>query len=398
MTEQMRRAPLKRTPRPRDRKEQIVAAAGELFYRHGFHNVGTGQIAASVGITAGALYRHFKGKQDLLSHTLTDAFDQATSLVTESAPSDLQDLVRRVASTAAERRYLGILWNREARFLDDETRTAMRERFFAFQQEFARQLRSTRPELSAADADLLAWSALAVLTSPSYHGSSMEHAPLVDLLERMTLAACSTPLTGAPGTPLQLHEEPSGLLPHGRREATLAAATRLFHERGYQAVSMEDVGESVGISGAAIYKYFPRKADLLSAVIARASEPLQLGATRALARARDSREGLENVLDAYVEFALVHHDLVGILVAEISNLPEEHQREVRRAQHDYVAEWIRLAREIRPDLDESRARFIVHAALTVVNDVTRTDRLRERPLIGDELRSICRRLLTVELE
>ncbi|RJS46745.1 TetR/AcrR family transcriptional regulator [Nocardioides cavernaquae] len=397
MTEVTRRAPLKRTPRPRDRKQQIVAAAGELFYRHGFHNVGTGQIADSVGITAGALYRHFKGKQDLLSHTLTEAFDQATRLVTQNPPRDLQDLIRRIASTAGERRYLGILWNREARFLSDDARAAMRERFFAFLDEFARQLRSTRPDLSAADADLLAWSALAVLTSPSYHGSSMDPGALVDLLEQMTLAACTTPLAHPSPTGSAPEPESPGLLPHGRREATLAAATRLFHDRGYQAVSMEDVGESVGISGAAIYKYFPRKADLLSAVIARASEPLQLGATRALARARDSREGLENLLDAYVEFALVHHDLVGILVAEVTNLPDEHRRDVRRAQHDYVAEWIRLIRETRPALDESQARFVVHAALTVINDVARTDHLRARPAVDDDLRSICRRILDVQL-
>jgi len=397
VTEQLRRAPLKRTPRPRDRKQQIVAAAGELFYRHGFHNVGTGQIADSVGITAGALYRHFKGKQDLLSHTLTDAFDQATKLVTASPPSDLDDLVRRVASTAGERRYLGILWNREARFLDDEARAAMRGRFFGFVEEFTSQLQETRTELSAADADLLAWTALAILTSPSYHRGALEPEALVDLLEKMTLAACSTPLVGTQGSVAPINPEPTGLLPHGRREATLAAATRLFHERGYQAVSMEDVGESVGISGAAIYKYFPRKADLLSAVIARASEPLQLGATRALATASDSREGLANLLDAYIEFALVHHDLVGILVAEVSNLPEEHRRNVRRAQRDYVAEWIRLLREVRPDVDEDRARFIVHAALTVVNDVTRTDRLRHRPALGKDLQAICRRVLEVEL-
>jgi len=393
----MRRAPLKRTPRPRDRKQQIVQAAGQLFYRHGFHNVGTAQIAESVDITAGALYRHFKGKQDLLSHTLTDAFEQATSFVLESPPRDLQALVRGIAKTAGERRYLGILWNREARFLDEEAQTAMRQRFFAFLSGFADQLRATRSELSAGDAELLAWSSLAVLTSPSYHSTEMELEAMVDMLERMALAVCTTPLARSssvvPESPLEIR----GLLPHGRREAILTAATRLFHESGYQAVSMEDVGESVGISGAAIYKYFPKKADLLSAVIARASEPLQLGANRALARAHDSRQGLLNLLDAYVEFALVHHDLVGILVAEVSNLPHEHRRNVRRAQHDYVAEWIRLICETRPELNEQQARFLVHGALTAVNDVTRTEHLLSRPALEQELRTICRRILDVPL-
>ncbi|RHW28511.1 TetR/AcrR family transcriptional regulator [Nocardioides immobilis] len=396
MTEQLRRAPLKRTPRPRDRKQQIVNSAGHLFYRHGFHNVGTGQIAESVGITAGALYRHFKGKQDLLSHALTDAFTQATSVVLDASTDDLHEMVAGLAVTAGERRYLGVLWNREARFLDDEVRVEMRKRFFGFVAEFTRRLAATRPGISDADADLLSWCALGVLTSPSYHRTEMDSAAMVDLLERMTLAVCTTPLQLAPQGPEHAAAAP-GLLPHGRREAILAAATRLFHKSGYQAVSMEDVGAAVGISGAGVYKYFPRKADLLSAVIARASEPLHLGLTRALGRSADASEGLANVLDAYVEFALLHHDLVGILVAEVSNLPEEHRRDVRRAQHDYVSEWIRLLRETRTDLDERQARFVVHAVLTVVNDVTRTRHLARRPGVEDDLRSICRRILAVDL-
>lgn len=397
MTEQLRRTPLKSTPRPRNRKQQIVTTAGHLFYRHGFHNVGTSQIAAEVGITAGALYRHFKGKRDLLSHALTDAFDQATNFVLEDSPADLQELITGIATTAGERRYLGVLWNREARFLDDEARASMRGRFFGFVNEFSLQLRSARPDLSPGQADLLAWAALAVLTSPSYHRTEMAPDALIDMLERMTLAVCTTSLTDGEGQEPPTAPAAGGLRPHGRREAILAAATRLFHESGYQAVSMEDVGESVGISGAAVYKYFAKKADLLSAVIARASEPLQLGASRALGSARDSEEGITNLLDAYIEFALVHHDLVGILVAEVTNLPEEHRRQVRRAQHDYVAEWIRLVRETRPQTDERRARFLVHAVLTVVNDVTRTDHLRRRPSIEQDLQAMCRRILDVAL-
>ncbi len=36
---------------PRDRKQQILAAAGELFREHGYHNVSVAQVAAAVGIT-----------------------------------------------------------------------------------------------------------------------------------------------------------------------------------------------------------------------------------------------------------------------------------------------------------------------------------------------------------
>jgi AcrR family transcriptional regulator len=395
MTERVRRTTITSTPRPRDRKAQIITAAGDLFYRRGFHNVGTEDIAASVGITAGALYRHFKGKQDLLAHTLTDVFDHATTVVLEATPMSLDVMIHGLAVTAGARRDLGVLWNRESRHLDDERRALMRERFFSFLEQFAIQLHKVRPELSEEDADLLSWCALGVLTSPSYHRTEIDLDSMVPMLERMAMAVCTAPLAS---TAVGTHTVSApGLQPSGRRESILAQATRLFYERGYQAVTMDDVGSAVGMTSAGVYKYFTSKADLLSAVIARASEPLQLGHTRALAAASTQAEGLVNALDAYIEFASVHHDLVGILVSEVTNLPDAHRHDVRRAQHDYVAEWVRLLRGARPELNERRALFLVHATLTMVNDVTRTAHLLERPSIRSDLELLGRRLLAVEL-
>ncbi|GAB1512587.1 TetR/AcrR family transcriptional regulator [Actinophytocola sp. KF-1] len=53
------RAPAAARRQPRDRKTQIIAVAADHFYRLGYHNVGTEDVASTVGITAGALYRHF---------------------------------------------------------------------------------------------------------------------------------------------------------------------------------------------------------------------------------------------------------------------------------------------------------------------------------------------------
>ena len=62
-------APRRRT-RPSNRRELILAAARELFYRRGFDHVGVGEIAAAVAIGPSALYRHFESKQQLLADVL----------------------------------------------------------------------------------------------------------------------------------------------------------------------------------------------------------------------------------------------------------------------------------------------------------------------------------------
>lgn len=53
------------------RREEILAAAGELFARHGFHGVGIDDIGAAVGISGPALYRHFSSKDAILGEMLT---------------------------------------------------------------------------------------------------------------------------------------------------------------------------------------------------------------------------------------------------------------------------------------------------------------------------------------
>ncbi len=398
MTEQTRSLPAVKVRRPRDRKAQIVSAAGDLFYRRGYHNVGMGDIAGAVGITAGALYRHFASKQDLLAQALIEAFDRALDLVQVEPPLDLAGLIDGLAVTAGPRRHLGVLWNREARHLDDARRRRMRDRFFGFVEQFQQQLRVSRPELDREDASLLCWCALGVLTSPSYHQGELAADAMIDLLKRMTLAVCTSPLEHRASPSAVVDRRPGrGLVPSSRRESILAAATRLFHVRGYQAVSMDDIGAAVGMTSAGVYKYFDSKSELLAATIARASEPLQLGLTGALASASTSSEGLMNALDAYIEFAMVHHDLVGILVSEVTNLPDDQRHSVRRSQHDYVAEWIRLLREARPEMTDAEARFIVHATLTLINDATRTAELMQRAELGDDLRLVARRVLAVEV-
>src|SRR5215510_14948543 len=53
------------------RREQILAAAAELFARHGFHGVGIDDIGPAVGISGPALYRHFRSKDAMLGEMLT---------------------------------------------------------------------------------------------------------------------------------------------------------------------------------------------------------------------------------------------------------------------------------------------------------------------------------------
>ena len=51
---------------PKTGRERLVAAAVELFYRHGFGAVGIDRVIAEAGVTKSTFYKHFDGKDDLM--------------------------------------------------------------------------------------------------------------------------------------------------------------------------------------------------------------------------------------------------------------------------------------------------------------------------------------------
>ena len=78
---------------PRTGRERLIAAAIELFYRHGFGAVGIDQIIAAAGVTKSTFYTHFEGKDDLMVAAVrrrdeweSDAWDRAVRKIAGDDP------------------------------------------------------------------------------------------------------------------------------------------------------------------------------------------------------------------------------------------------------------------------------------------------------------------------
>lgn len=57
-------------------KEEIMLTALKLFAERGFEAVSTSMIAGELGITKGALYRHYKSKQEIFDSIIEKMFEQ----------------------------------------------------------------------------------------------------------------------------------------------------------------------------------------------------------------------------------------------------------------------------------------------------------------------------------
>ncbi|MDG5485458.1 SACE_7040 family transcriptional regulator [Mycolicibacterium gadium] len=152
-----------------------------------------------------------------------------------------------------------------------------------------------------------------------------------------------------------------------RRSQLIAAAERLVAERGYLAVRLEDIGAAAGVSGPAIYRHFPNKEALLVELLVGISTRLLAGATEVVARADDARSALDGLVDFHLDFALGESDLIRIQDRDLSNLPPNAKRQVRKAQRQYVEIWVDVLRRLNKSVREDEARLMAHATFGLLN-------------------------------
>src|ERR1700723_4290212 len=89
-----------------------------------------------------------------------------------------------------------------------------------------------------------------------------------------------------------------------RRLQLLSSAERLFAERGFLAVRLEDIGAAAGVSGPAIYRPFPNKESMLVELLVGISARLLAGARDVAARSTDATGALDGLIDFHLDFAL----------------------------------------------------------------------------------------------
>lgn len=165
-----------------------------------------------------------------------------------------------------------------------------------------------------------------------------------------------------------------------RREEILAAASRLFARDGFHGVSIDELGAAVGLSGPALYRYFPGKESILSAMLIDISKRLLEGG-----RAR--ADSLEGLVDFHVDFALDHPDLIDVQARDLAAMPEDDRRAVRRYQAQYVDLWVRALVDRRRGMPEDSARAAVHATFGLINSTPHSARL-SRPAMTGLLRAM----------
>ena len=384
--------------RPKDRKKQILEQAVRLFVERGFHSVKLEDIAEAAGVTARALYRHYDNKQALLAAAILTAQDEyqsarrATDLGTESKVPPLRDELPNLIAAAVTTRALTVLWQREARYLNDVDLTQVRRRINAIVAGMDEAVRLEMPDLSPAHSELRAWAVSSTLTSLGRHNLTLPGNDLTELLSHACMAAARTPPVGSL-EPVDAATNREGAL-FSRHETLLATGARLFRRQGYPAVSTSEIGKTVGIAGPGLYRSFSSKQAILDTLIRRLDEWWNLECIRALRANGNETERLRRLVAGRVRISLDDPDLVSVSVTELAYASNEVRDSYTRNQADREAAWIDLVRKLVPQTTVAEARLLVAAADSFIDDVVRTWHLTRYAGVADEITAIALSILT----
>ncbi len=123
-----------------------------------------------------------------------------------------------------------------------------------------------------------------------------------------------------------------------------SAAAGIIFEKGFDATSMSDIAEAVGMTKAGIYHYIPGKKDLLFALMSYAMDRLEMQVIAPALEIQSAEARLQSIIDNHVRLITGSHSeegfgVLSILTDELAGLTFENRQIIiarKRAYFDLV--------------------------------------------------------------
>ena len=153
-----------------------------------------------------------------------------------------------------------------------------------------------------------------------------------------------------------------------KRKQILAAAVKVFSQKGYHKTRMEEIAMEAGIGKGTIYEYFASKIQLFQAMIEQGFDTYIEKINVEKAQNLPLSEWLQVLTEAHMHFCLEHKELTQIMFLERATPDEELMQWVldnRAAKLNAMQEMLRKAmekQEIR-SFNPQLLLYIIHASM-----------------------------------
>ncbi len=192
-----------------------------------------------------------------------------------------------------------------------------------------------------------------------------------------------------PATPKARDNRTRTLSKAERYDQILAAAAKVFAERGYRRSNIHDIARELGITAAALYHYTLSKQDMLADICMRAGTQLHEGVKAVIALDLPREERLKALFHHHLRLVESNRAIFMILTQERSELPAERLDELLSGERAYFATLRELLEQLDgPDYEIPDPGLAALAMLGMLNWVLRwyrSDGAYELDDVADEL-------------
>jgi len=159
-----------------------------------------------------------------------------------------------------------------------------------------------------------------------------------------------------------------------RYNQIIRKSANLFRIKGFPATSIRDIGDSMGLTSAALYYHFKNKDEVLLGIMEQGLEVVTGAVQEAVDRESDVISKLRAAVRAHIQMSLEHQDYAAVLLQDVRHLSEASRETVVAKRDAYEAIWTNLLSTaaskgiLRTDLDLHLLRLMIFGTLNLVTN------------------------------
>lgn len=153
-----------------------------------------------------------------------------------------------------------------------------------------------------------------------------------------------------------------------RKKEIIQTAAKLFRRKGYNAVSMRDLAQELGIKAASLYNHISSKQEILALIIINIAESFMVHITEVLPKDTNSIEKLEEIIQMHIEITVQKTDFLACMNNDWMHLDEGNRANYVDMRNNYEAKFREILQEgmAKNELEKRDPEIVLFALLSTL--------------------------------
>ncbi len=130
-----------------------------------------------------------------------------------------------------------------------------------------------------------------------------------------------------------------------RKEEIVTIASQLFKEKGYNAVSMRDIAQAMGIKAASLYNHINGKQEILSTLILKVAYEFTDGMNNVIAQEISPIQKIQQIIELHIDITVNYSEGLAALNNDWMHLENEDLTGFVKMREDYEENFRRIIKQ-----------------------------------------------------